>query len=84
MITSRFFLENKEVIGLWVIYAIVMWLAVCVLDLIFDFIKKSKRKKIASIILKKEKDKEENYINQIRNENRFHKQFTNYVIPFGI
>ena len=34
--------------------------------------------------LKKEKIKEENYINQIRNENRFHKQFINYVIPFEI
>lgn len=82
--SSNFFIENSQVIGLWMIYAIVMWLAVCILDLIFDFIKKSKRKKITSIILKKEKIKEENYINQIRNENRFHKQFTNYVIPFEI
>lgn len=38
-VNSRFFLEHKEVIGLWIIYAIAMWLVVCILDLIFDCIK---------------------------------------------
>lgn len=38
MITSRFFLENKEVIGLWVIYAIVMLLAYCIIETVINSI----------------------------------------------
>lgn len=38
MITSRFFLENKEVIGLWMIYAIVMLLAYCIIETIINSI----------------------------------------------
>ena len=38
MITSRFFLENKEVIGLWMIYAIVMLLAYCIIETVINSI----------------------------------------------
>lgn len=38
MITSRFFLENKEVIGLWMIYAILMLLAYCIIETVINSI----------------------------------------------
>lgn len=38
MITSRFFIENSEVIGLWVIYAIIMLLAYCIIETIINSI----------------------------------------------
>ena len=38
MITSRFFIENSEVIGLWVIYAIVMLLAYCIIETVINSI----------------------------------------------
>ena len=38
MITSRFFLENKEVIGLWMIYAIIMLLVYCIIETVINSI----------------------------------------------
>ena len=38
MITSRFFIENSEVIGLWTIYAIIMLLAYCIIETIINSI----------------------------------------------
>lgn len=38
MITSRFFIENSEVIGLWIIYAIIMLLAYCIIETIINSI----------------------------------------------
>ena len=80
---ARFFLENKEVIGLWMIYAIVMWLVICLLDLIFDFIK-TKIKKNKQIkqrrIQHKRKVIEE--VEQIKFENwlyEFNKSFDQIV-----
>lgn len=54
MITSRFFIENKEVIGLWMIYAIVMMLAYCILDTLFSYIKAKllSKKKVRKVVKK--------------------------------
>lgn len=35
---ARFFIENSEVIGLWMIYAIVMLLAYCIIETIINSI----------------------------------------------
>lgn len=43
-VNSRFFIENKEVIGLWVIYAVVMFLAYCIIDTLIDSIKNKIRR----------------------------------------
>ena len=54
MITSRFFLENSEVIGVWMIYAIVMMLAYCILDTLFSYIKAKllSKKKVRKVVRK--------------------------------
>ena len=73
MINSRFFLDNKEVIGLWMIYAVLMWLAVCILDLIFDGVKakiqrKNRQRRIKQMKViqrRKAKIEHEKYINQL-------------------
>lgn len=54
MITSRFFLENSEVIGVWMIYAIVMMLAYCILDTLFSYIKAKllSKKKVRRVVRK--------------------------------
>ena len=48
MVTSRFFIENSEVIGLWAIYAIVMLLAYCIIETVINSIvskiKRARRK----------------------------------------
>ena len=38
-IDARFFIENKEIIGLWIIYSIAMMLAYCILDTLFSYFK---------------------------------------------
>lgn len=35
---ARFFIENSEVIGLWMIYAIVMLLAYCIIETVINSI----------------------------------------------
>ena len=35
---ARFFIENSEVIGLWMIYAIVMLLAYCIIETVVNSI----------------------------------------------
>lgn len=81
--SSNFFIENSQVVGLWMIYAIVMWLVICLLDLIFDFIK-TKIKKNKQIkqrrIQHKRKVIEE--VEQIKFENwlyEFNKSFDQIV-----
>lgn len=80
---ASFFLENKEVIGLWMIYAIVMCLAVCILDLIFDFIKtKIKKKKQIKQRRIQHKRKVIEEVEQIKFENwlyEFNKSFNQIV-----
>lgn len=50
MVTSSFFIENSQVIGLWMIYAIVMLLAYCIIDTLINSvtnkIRRAKRMKI--------------------------------------
>ena len=47
---ARFFIENSEVIGLWVIYAIIMLLAYCIIEAVINSIvfkiKRARRIKI--------------------------------------
>ena len=44
---ARFFIENSEVIGLWMIYAIVMLLAYCIIETIINsIVSKIKRGKM--------------------------------------
>ncbi len=81
MITSRFFIENKEVIGLMIIYSIIMWLAVCILDYIFDYFKQKRNKKIAR---RKRIARE---IKTMQNQNwkvEFQRNFKKYVVDFEI
>lgn len=61
MITSRFFLENKEVIGLWMIYAIVMLLAYCIIETVINSIV-SKIKRARRIKRRKMQRQNELYI----------------------
>lgn len=61
MITSRFFIENSEVIGLWVIYAIVMLLAYCIIETIINSIV-SKIKRARRIKRRKMQRQNELYI----------------------
>lgn len=54
MIDGSFFIDHSEVIGLWAIYVIAMWLGVCILDLIFDGIKaKIKANKMKKVKVKR-------------------------------
>ncbi len=82
-VNARFFLDNKEVIGLWMIYAIVMWLAVCVLDLIFDCLKnKRNQKKQLKINKANHKQKIMKDIEKIQHQNwlyEFNKSFDEIV-----
>lgn len=81
MITSRFFIENKEIIGLWMLYAIVMWLGVCILDYIFDSFKQKRNKKIAR------RKRIEREIKTMQNQNwkiEFQRNFERYVVDFEI
>lgn len=44
MINARFFIENSQVIGLWIIYSVVMLLAYFILDgIVSHFISKYKK-----------------------------------------
>ena len=46
MINARFFIENSQVIGLWIIYSVVMLLAYFILDgIVSHFISKYKKVK---------------------------------------
>lgn len=73
MINARFFLDNKEVIGLWAIYAIAMWLGVCILDLIFDGIKaRIQRKRRCKYIKQMRAEQKRKYIVD-------HKRFINQI-----
>ena len=58
MITSRFFLENKEVIGLWMIYAIVMLLAYCIIETVINSIalKIKRAKRIKRLKMQKQNE----------------------------
>ena len=58
MITSRFFPENKEVIGLWVIYAIVMLLAYCIIETVINSIalKIKRAKRIKRLKMQKQNE----------------------------
>lgn len=88
MVTSRFFIENSQLIGLWMIYSISMWLGVCILDLIFDTIKQkiSKKRRLEAkklqrrqAILRKIEEK-----NSAFDRERFSIQFRKYVVDFEI
>ena len=61
MVTSRFFIENSEVIGLWMIYAIVMLLAYCIIETIINSIV-SKIKRARRIKRRKMQRQNELYI----------------------
>ena len=61
MITSRFFIENSEVIGLWMIYAIVMLLAYCIIETVINSIV-SKIKRARRIKRRKMQRQNELYI----------------------
>ena len=81
--SSNFFIENSQVVGLWMIYAIVMWLVICLLDLIFDFIKtKIKKKKQIKQRRIQHKRKVIEEVEQIKFENwlyEFNKSFDQIV-----
>ncbi len=51
---GNYFIVNKEIIGLMMIYSIAMLLAVCILDLIFSWIKSKlvTKKKTRKIVRK--------------------------------
>lgn len=71
MITSRFFLENKEVIGLWVIYAIIMLLAYCIIETVINSIVfKIKR----AIRIKRRKIQKQNEFYRLANKARVSSQ----------
>ncbi len=71
MITSRFFIENKEVIGLWTIYAIVMLLAYCIIETIINSIV-SKIKRARRI--KRRKMQSQNEFYRLANKSRVSSQ----------
>ena len=58
MITSRFFIENSEVIGLWVIYAMVMLLAYCIIEKVINSIalKIKRAKRIKRLKMQKQNE----------------------------
>ena len=58
MITSRFFIENSEVIGLWIIYAIVMLLAYCIIETVINSIalKIKRAKRIKRLKMQKQNE----------------------------
>lgn len=58
---ARFFIENSEVIGLWMIYAIVMLLAYCIIETVINSIV-SKIKRARRIKRRKMQRQNELYI----------------------
>ncbi len=81
MINASFFVEHREVIGLMIIYSIIMWLAVCILDYIFNYFKQKRNKKIAR---RKRIARE---IKTMQNQNwkvEFQRNFEKYVVNFEI
>lgn len=58
MITSRFFIENSEVIGLWLIYAIIMLLAYCIIETVINSIalKIKRAKRIKRLKMQKQNE----------------------------
>ena len=58
MITSRFFIENSEVIGLWTIYAIIMLLAYCIIETVINSIvlKIKRAKRIKRLKIQKQNE----------------------------
>lgn len=81
MITASFFVEHKEAIGLMIIYSIIMWLGVCILDYIFDYFKQKRNKKIARI---KRITREVKAIQKQNWKNEFQRNFERYVVNFEI
>lgn len=81
MINASFFIENKEIIGLMIIYSISMWLAVYILDYISDYFKQKRNKKVVrKIRIAKE-------IREIQEQNwkyEFQRNFEMYVVNFEI
>ena len=71
MITSRFFIENSEVIGLWVIYAIIMLLAYCIIETVINSIV-SKIKRARRI--KRRKMQRQNELYRLANKARVSSQ----------
>ena len=67
---ARFFLENKEVIGLWIIFTYAMILAVAILDRIIDKVqahrhnKNSKKRHIEQAKL--EEQEKQKYLQKIK------------------
>ena len=55
---ARFFIENSEVIGLWVIYAIIMLLAYCIIETIINSIvlKIKRAKRIKRLKIQKQNE----------------------------
>lgn len=55
---ARFFIENSEVIGLWVIYAIVMLLAYCIIETVINSIalKIKRAKRIKRLKMQKQNE----------------------------
>ena len=55
---ARFFIENSEVIGLWVIYAIVMLLAYCIIETVINSIalKIKRAKRIKRLKIQKQNE----------------------------
>lgn len=55
---ARFFIENSEVIGLWVIYAIVMLLAYCIIETVINSIalKIKRTKRIKRLKMQKQNE----------------------------
>lgn len=51
---SNYFIENKEAIGLGMIYAIIIFLAYCILDTLFSYIKAKllSKKKVRRVVRK--------------------------------
>lgn len=68
---ARFFIENSEVIGLWMIYAIVMLLAYCIIETVINSIV-SKIKRARRI--KRRKMQRQNELYRLANKARVSSQ----------
>lgn len=74
MVNARFFLDHKEVIGLWAIFVIVTWLGICIIDSIFE---SRKAKKV--VIKRKSRYNKEAHEKW---KDNFHRSFIENIVKF--
>lgn len=79
-VNASFFIERKEVIGLWIILSIVMILAVAIIDSIIDYCKLKKAKKMQRINRIENEIKKIKYQNWLHDFNKSFEQIVNFKI----